>query len=395
MALEERTPLEQALMANAVERTAVIGLPAANEISERRFALTPEGAGMLVERGFKVRMEAGAANSIHYADEAYMAKGVEIVDRAKAFGGDIVVYLPHLTVADARLLKRGALLLTFLHADTPDDAAVFRTLLNRHIIALSLELITDTAGRHPFADILHEIDGRAAIAIASSLLADAIHGKGILLGGVAGIIPCEVTVIGSDMAACAAARSAIGLGASVRMFDNNIYRLREALAQIGPGAVGSAMHPRVFESALRSADIVVATDTEPVTTSVGADLAATMKKGVIAFDLTSHPGRAFPSMQLVDLDLASPGDNLTPSPARYCYINAGNAVPRTVAMALSNTFTTVLDEILVCDGVSNALRLNGGLRSAVLTFLGKCVNTKVARITGTRPVDINIFLQFS
>ena len=100
-----------------------------------------------------------------------------------------------------------------------------------------------------------EVDGRAAMAVASSLLADAIHGKGILLGGVTGIVPCEVTIIGSNMTACAAARSAIGLGATVRMFDNDGYRLREALLQLGPGVTGSSLHPRVFENALRSAPV--------------------------------------------------------------------------------------------------------------------------------------------
>ena len=100
-------------------------------------------------------------------------------------------------------------------------------------------------------------------------------------------------------------------------------------------------------------------------------------------------------MQLVDLDLASPSDTTSDEPARLCYINAGNAVPRTVAMALSNTFVTMLDDILVCDGVANALKLNPGLRQSAVTFLGKCVEPTAAKVLGTRVVDINLFLQFS
>lgn len=388
------TPLEELMRVSNATRQVSIGLPASRSMMEHRFPLTPEGAGMLVDRGFKVRMERGAASHIHYSDTSYAACGVEIVERAEALGSDIVLYLPALTPSDARRLRRGSLLLTFLHA-RQEDRDTLQVLMERNVIMLALELIADDEGRRPFADILHEIDGRAAIAIASSLLADAIHGKGILLGGVAGIVPCEVMVIGSDMAAIAAAGAAIGLGATVRMFDNNTYRLRSAVSALGPGVISSAIHPRVFENALRSADIVIATDTAPRCGIVDSTLATTMKRGVICFDLTSNPGSAFPSMPIIDLDLASPSDSDPDSPVRLCYTNAGNAVPRTVAMAMSNTFTTMLDDILVCDGVANALKLNPGLRKAACTFLGKCVHQGVARILGVRHVDINLFLQFS
>ncbi len=386
-------PLEEVLKATTVTRQAIVGLPASRGMLDHRFPLTPEGAGLLVSRGFRVKMERGAADHIHYSDDAYSRCGVEIVDRPEAFAADIIIYLPALDLSDARQIKRGSLLLTFLHAEE-SDTEVLRTLPRRHVIALALEELPDEAGRKPFADILKEIDGRAAIAIASSLLADAVHGKGILLGGVAGVIPCEVMVIGADMAAIAAAHSAIGLGAIVNIFDNNVYRLREALRLLGPGVTGSTLHPRVFENALRSADIVVATDAAGQEGVVDASLTGVMKRGVICFDLTGNPGSAFPSLQIIDLDLASPSDT-SAGPARMCYVNAGNAVPRTVAMALSNTFATMLDDILVCDGVANALKLNAGLRAAAFTFLGKCVNRRVARLLGIRAVDINLFLQFS
>ena len=391
--MDSPIPLEEVLKATNVSRQAVIGLPASRGMLDHRFPLTPEGAGMLVARGFRVKMERGAAEHIHYSDDAYARCGVEITERAETLAADIIVYLPALDIADARMIKRGSLLLTFMHA-TEDDADVLRTLLKRHVIARALELLTDDAGRYPFADILREIDGRAAIAIASSLLADAIHGKGILLGGVAGVVPCEVMIIGADMAAIAAAQTAIGMGAIVKIFDNNVYRLRDAQRMLGPGATGSSLHPRVFESALRSADIVIATDAAGQAGIVDASLTGVMKRGVICFDLTGNPGSAFPSLQVIDLDLASPSDTSS-GPTRLCYVNAGNAVPRTVAMALGNTFVTMLDDILVCDGVANALKINAGLRAAAFTFLGKCVNRRVARLLGIRAVDINLFLQFS
>lgn len=385
-------PLEELLCTDTIARKVTVGLPAGRSFADHRFPLTPEGAGMLTDRGFEVIMEAGAAGHIHYSDDAYCRHGARIGDRAVALAADIIIYLGKLDTVDARRVKRGALLLTFRSACTDPDAV--RILLRRHVIALGLENLTDKSGRRPFADILHEIDGRAALAVASSLLADSVHGKGILLGGVAGLVPCEVMITGSDTAACSAAQTALGLGAIVRMFDNNVYSLRDALVRLGAGVIGSTMHRKVFNSALASADIVVVTDTEPLV-SVDTDGVALMKRGVICFDLTSTPGKAFPSMQHVDLDLATPADNDPTEPVRLCYVNAGNTVPRTVAMALSNTFVTMLDELFVCDGVANALKLNAGLRRAAFLFLGKCVDARLASALGVRHVDINLFLQFS
>ena len=178
------------------------------------------------------------------------------------------------------------------------------------------------------------------------------------------------------------------------MFDNNVYKLREALSVLGSGVIGSTMHRKVFDSALASADIVIVTDTEPAVT-LTSDRVNMMKRGVICFDLTSEPGRAFPSMPHVDLDLAAPSDTGPSEPVRLCYVNAANTVPRTMAMALSNTFLALLDDLIVCDGVANALKLNKSLRRAAFLFLGKCVNPAVAHLLGVRCVDINLFLQFS
>lgn len=387
------TPLEELLAVATSARSVSIGLPASESPAERRFALTPEAAGSLVARGFRVRMQAGAADCIHYADTAYTRHGVEIVERREAMACDIVLHLPALSAADARMLRRGTMVMTLFHPSR-QSADALRVLLDKHVIALALDLMTDDRGHRPFADILHEIDGRAAMAMASSLLADSVHGKGILLGGIAGVVPCEVTVIGSDIAARAAARSAIGLGAMVRMFDNDAYSLREAVQELGPGVMASALHQRVLDSALRTADVVVVTSTDrPVT--IDADSVASMKRGVVCFDISRGEQPALPSLPQVDLAMASPADTDPANPLRLCYINAGNAVARTAAMALSNTLLTMLADIVTCDGAANALRLKPGLRAAAYTFLGKPVNERIARIVGMRTVDINIFLQLS
>lgn len=371
-----------------------IGLPAPSDPTDHRFPLTPEGARQLTDRGFEILMQRGAAATIHYTDAQYAECGVQLVEATRAWGADIVIQLARVSRADVGRMRRGAMLLTLIR---PLRAAAddIKALLEQHIVTIALDLIEDTRGNLPFADILAEIAGRAAIVSAVSLLADSLGGKGILLGGATGVVPCEVTVIGSGIAARAAAAAAVGNGALVRMFDDDIYSLRCAEHFLGSGVVTSALHPRVLVNALRSADVVVYA-TESRQAPLSEEALSAMKRGVLIFDLTDRPGAAFPGITACNIGagldaLPLAGD----TQRRLCYLNAHNAVARTTAMALSNTLLTMLSDLLDCEGMTNAMRLLPGVRTAVLTFMGKPVNKEIARRAGMRQADINIFLTLS
>lgn len=388
------TPLEQPAEIVTSRRRLSIGLPRSASRAERRFPLTPEAVNILVEQGFTVKMEAGAADVIHYTDNRYARCGASIVDHAATLKCDIVIHLAPMPVSDVEHMRRGAMLLTLFKSSAKFTKPQIDALLQRGILAIAVDLIICGENHHsPFADILSEIDGRAAVATASALLADALRGKGILLGGIAGIIPCEVMILGCGIAACAAAASAIGLGAQVRMFDSDTYRLRSAVAKLGPGAVCSVPHPHVVDNALRSADVIIASDMsgDIVIDSERINLA---KRGVITFDISSRPGATFPSLPTVDLAVARSCDNSLDG-YRVCYINAGSAVPRTAAMALSNSFISMLGDVVTCDGMTNALKLTDGLQGATLTFNGHAVNPDVARIAECRATDLALFIQLS
>lgn len=173
------------------------------------------------------------------------------------------------------------------------------------------------------------------------------------------------------------------------MFDNDIYSLREASSMLGSGIVTSVLHPRVLENAFRTADIVISTRLE-TPYQVNADQVAVMKKGVIVMDLDYDNSPAFPSLPVVDISLPS-----SKIGGRLCYTCLGNTVPRTAAMALSNTFVKLMQEIMTCEGVTHVLNFVPGLQNAVITFLGKAVNKKVAEIAGVRAIDISILLNCS
>lgn len=368
-------------------RSLTIGLPKSGSL----FPLTPEGSARLVEQGYRVKIESGAAEPIHYTDNHYLMAGGSVVDRDEALGCDIVILLDRIADTDITHMRRGAMLFTLWHPTAADTQALFR-LLERSIITVALDMVNDDRGNTPFADILAEIDGRAAIALASSLLADSVTGKGILLGGVAGTNPCEVMILGSGIAGRAAARSAAGLGATVRMFDDDAYSLRDALRELGTAVIGSAMQPRGLGNALRWADIIVASPMKHPP-RFDADSVAEMKRGLIAFDLTPGVG-VFPSMQHMDL-----AEGVAKGPmamGRTCYTNARSAVPRTTTMALSDTLITMLDELHTNEGgVTDALKLSTGLQKGVLTFSGHPVSADIASLLRMRQVDISLFIHLT
>lgn len=349
---------------------------------------------MLVSQGIEVMAEKGIGDAIHYEDGRYSRSGANIVSRTEALGCDVVLYAGHLTPEEAMLLKPHAVLLTLMN-NCPLRAATAQVLLGRRITVMALNEIRDRRGNRPVTDILGEVGGRAAIATATALLADPGVGKGILLGGVAGVNPCEVVVLGTGMAALAAARSAIGLGGMVRLFDSDAYSLRAAMAELGPAVIGSALHPVVLGHALGSADVVVATALNR-RFSIDESVLDSMKKGVVIFDLNDHDGISgvFPTLRCVDVKDAvsrntAPGSNL-------CLINAAGAVPRTAAMALTNDIVPIIDRMFGSGtGLMNALKTDVGLRVAVVCFRGRVVSQAAADSLGVKAVDINLMLSFS
>lgn len=378
-------------------RSMTIGLPAGSDADERRFPITPEGIEQLRDLGYTVKMQSGAAASIHYNDNAYSRCGAEIVTESEALSCDIVIHMSPLTMAQAGKLRRGAMLLTMLKSSKQTRETI-KVLLDKRIIAIAVDLIADSHGNHPFADIMCEIEGRASVTMAAALLADSLYGKGILLGGVAGIVPCEVTILGSGIAAFAAARSAIGAGAVVRMFDNDIYRLRQASRDLGDAVISSSLHPKVLTTALRTADVIINTLEREALKPLGSDMADVMKRGAIVFDLSPEgDGSLFPTLPAVnaalrDIRTINDRDN---NPTRLCITSVGGTVPRTAAMALTNTFVTTLRSLSTCDGSGNALKLLPGLQGAAYTFLGHAVNPDIAAVAGVRHVDISLYLSLS
>lgn len=349
---------------------------------------------MLSMLDIEVCIETNVGEAINYSNERYASAGAKIVSRAETLRCDIVIYPGMLHAKEAMLMKRRSILLTLMR-NRQVNAETAQVLLHNFTTVIALDFVRDSHGKFPLADILGEVSGRAAITMASSYLSTAAGGKGILLGGVAGVNPCEVVILGTGMSALAAARSAIGLGAMVRLFDNDQYCLRTATAELGPAVIGSTLHPMVLGHALLSADIVVATRlNRPF--SFEASMIDNMKQGAVIVDLNDHNGRSnvFPELRCVDVSKSFLDIDIVSS--RVCFINPGNAVPRTAAMAATNDIIPVFDRLFgTGTGLMNVFKSDAGLRNAIVMFSGRIVHPAVAGQLGVKSVDINLMLSFS
>ena len=389
--MQQHTPQEQPQATATGRRSLTLGIPA--PVHDRRLPLTPEGVSIITGYGMEVWVQHGAGTCVNYDDGRYAAAGARMSDRAAALDCDFVVSVEPLAAEDAGRIRRGAALFTLDAAVT--GAAALDALLKRRVSALALRNIRDGHGRRPFDDAVSEISGRAAVTMAVARLAEvdagAAAGKGILVGGVAGVIPCEVVIIGSGIAARAAAASALGLGATVRLFDDDTYGLRKAMEMLGGRLICSSLQPHVLRNAVASADVIVAT---PMSLSyeISAATIATAKRGVLAYDLTDNGTGTLAGFEPVDMACAA----LRASEGgRRCYCNLSASVPRTTAMALSNGVTALIPLLVGRHGANDVAGLEAGVQGAAYTYKGYVTDAALAREMSVRYVDIAIFGRLS
>ncbi|MCM1022112.1 MAG: hypothetical protein NC343_07415 [Muribaculum sp.] len=391
MSLQQEHITEPQLAETATQRRRIsIGFLSSAEAGELRFPITPEGAELLINYGFTIMIQEGAGAPIHYPDQRYIQAGAMISKRSETLHADIVVSMAQLQLADVALLRKGAMLLSLISQHSLSSEFV-TSLLKRHVTFVALEKIVAPNGNRPFADVLLEIDGRAAMAVASAILLRPEYGKGILLGGIPGVIPCEIMIIGSGLGARAAATAAIGVGAQVRMFDNDVYGLRETTKQFGSAVATSVLQPHVVENALRSADVVIASPARGFN-GFSAEQLSKAKKGVVLIDISPLNTAIFPSEKQM------PVVNTRPSQIpgqRVCFRSIGNAAPRTAAMAMSNTLINSFAPLAKLDGNLSLVQTEPGIQAAVCTFMGKAVNVEFARAAGQRPIELNLLLSCS
>lgn len=347
---------------SAVETTGSgfeIGLLANYDDSEEtRFFLTPEACGLLTSSGLSIAMEAGAGIDVSFPDDAYADQGVAIVEREVAVRANVVLSFEPLRVDDLQKMHPGAVLLSIM-SPSLFEPEVIRQLLERHITMGCLDNMYSYNEVPIFADIIDEIDGRAAITYAQDSLSFLGGGKGVMLAGVAGINPCEVLVIGEGTAVIAAAKAAYAAGAIVTVMNNDITVLRQMGHDLPQAVQLLALHPKVLCNKVKSADVILqAPTTRPF--EFPQNLNGVLKDNVYRLDIR----KAQPSV----------------------------SVPRTVAMALSNVLVHFLGEITLKNGFDGMISTSEGVQSGIVTYRGKLVDKLVGSYLGLPSVDISVML---
>lgn len=368
-----------------------IGIPKEMDIHECRIPLTPEAVEGLVNSGHMVMIERGAGNSSNYSDTDFSEKGGLIVDNADIYRSDIILKIAPLTLKEIGNLKENQIVLSSLHYRDHSEEYI-RGLMQKRITAISFENIKDHHDCYPIVRSMSEIAGNTAVLIAAEYLSNVNKGKGVMLGGITGITPAEVVILGSGTAAESAARAAMGLGAFVKIIDSSIYSMEQLQHHLGMRLYTSVLHPQVLHKAFKSADVVIGAihfadeDSQFVVTE---DMVAKMKKGSVIVDISIDQGGCFETSECRDHGnpVFTKYDVI-----HYCVPNIPSRVARTASIAMSNVISPLLHEIAESGGVTNKLKSDIGLRHGIYLYNGILTNMLIGNQLGIPSQDINLLM---
>ena len=372
----------------------VIGVPRENQKQEKRVPLTPETVSLLVESGYRVLVEAGAGQTINYTDTYYAESGAEIVDSAEeVFQADLILKILPPTLEEVSMMRPRATVFSFLHVHKL-SISLLELMSEKKINALAYELLYDNTGISPFVTSISEIEGTYSITLAAELLSNAHGGKGILLGGIPGISPTEVVVIGAGVAGTMAARAALAMGASVKVFDNDVVKLRTIRHELGNLVFTSTLQPNVLRNVFRSADVVIGALQYINKTHfyrISSDLIREMKQGAIIIDIRMAQGGCFETtMEACLPDHPAVFDKY--GVLHFCETSLSSRVARTASIALSNIFVSLFSAMADCGGTDHFARFDRGFAAGFYLYAGKMVNRSVGNHFNIPVTDIGLFL---
>ncbi|MDL2265111.1 alanine dehydrogenase [Parabacteroides sp. OttesenSCG-928-G21] len=371
----------------------LIGIPREHDEHERRVALTPEAVDILTGYGHRILIETGAGLGINYSDNHYSESGAEIVQTAaEVYQADMILKIQPPIVEEVSLMRPRTTLFSMLELNAISPEA-YAMMITKRINAIAYELIADERNSLPVMTVISEIEGTVAVTIAAELLGNTQGGKGILLGGIPGVSPTEVVIIGAGNAGTVAARAALALGACVKVFDDDINKLRDIQLDLGQGLFTSTFHPNVLQNAFLTADVIIGAMRYLNTHSryvIAEDLIRIMKKGATIIDLRMSQGGCFETTCC--LSPSDPPVFEQYGVLHYCKPHLSNRVARTTSMALSNIFVPLLTRIGDLGNIQMMIKNNEGFKRGVYMYAGKPVNEYVSAHFNMHSSNIDIFL---
>lgn len=384
-------PKEEQLETAVKNRRLTIGLASDKHGNEKRVALTPEAVNMLVENQNEVIVQTGAGLGANYSDNDYSENGAMISDSpAMVYNSDIVIKVSPFTEKETEYLRGNQTILSCLNIFQINEETL-RTLIRKKITAIAFERIRDSSGESPFIESMSEIAGITSLLIASEYLSNLHGGKGVLLGGIAGVTPTEVVILGANTAGEAAARAAIGLGSSVRIFDNSIPKLRKFQNMLGQRLQTSVFHPQVLKKALMACDVLIGAmeleDLRPIY-HVTESMIRLMKKGSIVIDLSSTGG----CIETTECRAMKDPVYEKAGIMHFSAWNLPSRVSRTASIALSNIFTPMLQSMAEAGGMNQYLKYEQGVRKGAYLYNGILTNSTLGLKFGIISKDLDLLI---
>ncbi|HWZ32561.1 MAG TPA: alanine dehydrogenase [Bryobacteraceae bacterium] len=366
----------------------IVGVPKEVKDHEARVGLLPSGAKALTEAGHKVLAQTGAGLGSSLTDEEYRQAGAEIVATAAELWSksDLVVKVKEPQTSEYPHLRPGLVLFTYLHlAPLPE---LTDKLLETKVNGIAYETIRESDGSLPLLTPMSEVAGRLATQIGAQYLEAPNGGRGIMLGGVPGVAPANVVIIGGGIVGHQAAKIAVGMGAHVTIIDRNLNRLRELDDVYASQVVTLASNDYTIRESLRHADLVIGAVLIPGASApklVRRDMLSGMKKGAVMVDVAIDQGGCFEtSHATTHTDPVYFVDGVL----HYCVSNMPAAVPHTSTFALNNATFPYLME-LANRGLDAACQHNAALREGVNTYKGQVVYQAVAESQGKKWKDFS------
>lgn len=376
-----------------VNNQLLIGIPCEKRVGERRLPLTPEAVDILTDMGHRVLVEKNAGLGINYPDNFFSEAGAEIVRTPEeVYSADVILKIMPPLAAEVAMMKPRTTLFSAAQLSAFEPEA-YEMMMAKRINAISYEWMVDAKGHSPVLSLVSEIEGTVALTIAASLLSNIQQGKGVLLGGIPGIAPTEVLIIGAGVAGTVAARAALGMGATVKIFDDDINKLRTIQQVLGLNVFTSNFHPKVLHNAFRTADVVIGAMSHYLVRSkymIAADLVRTMKKGALIIDLRVSQGGCFETT--CGLSPSGPDVFEQYGVLHYCRPNISNIVARTTSMAFSNIFVPLLTLLGDAGSLPAAVKEENCFRTGTYMYLGKPVNSYISNHFNILSNNLDIYL---
>jgi alanine dehydrogenase len=384
--------LEEKLDIKPKKGTLFIGIPKEDSFNENRIALTPDAVSVIVANGHEVWVESNAGHGANFTDIDYSEAGAKIcLDKQQVFEADILVKSAPVSLEECELLKFNQYIISPIHL-AEMKREILAKMMEKKITALSFENLKDDTGHNPIVRSMSEIAGSAVILIAGQYLSNANDGKGVLVGGISGIPPTKVIIIGAGIVGEYAARTALAMGASVKVFDNSIYRLKRLQNNIGVRLWTSVIEPKILAKQLKTCDVAVgALSNEGGKTPlvVSEEMVSNMRKGSVIVDVSIDHGGCFETSKVTS--------HKKPTFTKYdvihyCVPNIPSGFARTASHAISNVIMPLLLETAEDGGMDKTIWHKINIRSGIYIFKGALTNFYLSEKFNLKYTDLNLLI---